>query len=49
VKKAQQEIMRRYHPDKHSQHSNNEAFMNEINEICRITNKIFEAISEHRK
>jgi hypothetical protein len=49
VKKTQQEIMRRYHPDKHASQCNNEGFMNDINEICRVTNKIFEAISDHRK
>ena len=41
--------MRRYHPDKHANQTSNEGFINDINEICRVTNKIFEAISDHRK
>jgi hypothetical protein len=35
--------MRRYHPDKHQ--NQNAEFIAEINEICRVTNKIYEAIA----
>ncbi|CDW75769.1 UNKNOWN [Stylonychia lemnae] len=52
MKKVKQEIMRRYHPDKHNQVINNDnqqsiessnKLVEEINEICRIANIIYEA------
>lgn len=50
LKKTKQEIMRRYHPDKHSQTPHMEEltdeFIGEINEICRVANKIHEMLTE---
>ena len=46
MKKVKREIMRRYHPDKHNVNNNNDQdsqIIEEINEICRIANIIFES------
>ena len=55
MRKAKQEVMRRYHPDKHQQVYPEEEkyklsmFIDSINEICRITNRVVEAITAKGK
>jgi hypothetical protein len=47
LKKAKQEVMRRYHPDKHSQQhleALSEQFVDDINEICCVANKVYEGL-----
>lgn len=53
LKKVQKEIMKRYHPDKHFRKDNGNSdkeqinMMKEnINEICMITNKVYEMLTK---